>query len=427
MQGVFPAVMRLVMLLVVVLVTLLPGVAAARQATPGDTPSDMYPRSVSYDLAAMILQAEEFPVDGLALMRGRLLSLEQQAILLSDSLGLPPGEIIDQLDELRWRGIYGAEFGIPSASGPDSVSVNAQSYVTEFRNEEGASGGFALVENETDGSEDIDAPAVGDESELTRSEGVAPDSGVPYERLDYTFRSGEFVGGITIHWFEGAESAPVSPEEMAASAEIMLDRIDSVAEEDRGLFGKMLRFESGQEFAVADADEYYLVLDDHMPVLYGETEETAAHYMQRWEGAGVVEYYYGYTYVTPEGGDPDSGAIIVLRVYELGSAREARAFADAEAERMVVEGADEGYSSVEPLETDGVNAGVSYTWPLGDGLETQGYRLWVQEGPYVINIESDHPDGIDLDTLNGVLSEQVDCVTSDRFCRPIEIPEGLAG
>jgi hypothetical protein len=426
MQGMLPAIMRLVMLLVVVIATLLPGVAAARQATPGDTPSDMYPRSVSHDLAAMTLSAEEYPVEGLSFMRGRFVGEEPYAAKMSENSFETPDELLARMDDFGWQAFYIGDYGVPAVNAPDSVGVNAQSYVSVYKDAEGAGEGFAYFENERGGAEDLDAPAVGEESELTRSEGV--EQGRAYVRLDFTFRTGEFVAGLGIYWFEGAGVEPASPEEMAASAQTMLDRIERVAaEEDRGLFGKMLRFEPGQEFAVADAEEYYLALDDHIPVLYGETEETAADYMQRWEDAGVAGMYYGYTYVLAEGWDPDSGAIIILRVYELGSAREARAFTDAEAERLVVEGVDDGYSSVEPLETDDVNAGVSYTWPLGDGLETQGYRLWIQEGPYVVSIESDHPDGIDLDTLNGVLSEQVDCVTSDRFCRPIEIPEGLAG
>ena len=410
--------------------TMVPGMTSAHQATNEGSLTRIYPRAVSYDLPAMMLKADEFPVSGLAQLRGRLIGPEQQAAVLVDTLGLDPEDAIEQLDEYRWRGAYLGEFGIPSKVNDGQVSVNAQSYVTEYRDEEGASAGFALLETETDGSEDIDAPAVGDESELTLSEGVASDSGLPYERLDYTFRSGEFVGGIAIHWFEGPGS--VSPEEMAASAEILMDRIDSVVADDNlGLFGKTLRLNPGEAFTTIQNEEQYFMFEGKVPRLYGEDVQVASSTNMFWKASGMVGMYNNYIYVAPVNGSSDEGAVVILRVYEMESAREARTFVDAALERTLEQSATDGYSSMEPLETipglAGTHSGVTYTWPIGDGVESQGYRLWLQNDTYVVSIESDHPDGIDLDVVTRVLEEQAECVTSERFRRPMEVPEDLIG
>jgi hypothetical protein len=364
-------------------------------------------------------------------MRGRLVGLEQQVSLIDYPLGITPDQVADQLDELRWRGVFVSDFGAPSTTHADRVSVNAQSYVTEYRDEQGASGGFTLIENEIEGARDTDAPTIGDESELTRSEGVDP-LGVEYERLDYTFRSGPFVGGIAIHWFEGAGANSVSPEEMAASAQVLLDRIESVAaESDLGLFGKTLRLNPGEAFTTIEQEEEYQLLDGNTPRFYGEDVQEASSTTMLWNASGVTGSYSNYIYVEPTDGSSTGGTVIILRVYELESLDEAEAFVDAAAQYLAERSAEVGYSSMEPVEMlperDGVHAGVAYTWPLGDGAESQGYRLWLQEGTYVVNIESDHPEGIDLTVLTGVLEEQAECVTSDRFCRPMDVPEDLVG
>jgi hypothetical protein len=219
---------------------------------------------------------------------------------------------------------------------------------------------------------------------------------------------------------------------MAASAEILMDRIDSVVAEDTlGLFGKTLRLNPGEAFTTIESEEQYFLFEGNAPRVYGEDVQQASTINMFWKSSGIVGMYRNYIYVEPADGSSGSGAVIILRVYELESASEARSFVDTGLEFTLEQSTTDGYSSMEPLDTmpelDGAHSGLTYTWPLGEGAESQGYRLWLQEGEYVVNIEADHLDGIDLDVLTGVLEEQAGCVTSERFCRPMEVPEDLVG
>ncbi len=109
-------------------------VAAGSQATP-PAPIAAYPDSLRYDLAAMVLPAEEFPVEGLASARGRLFGPEQEAENLAPVLDMEPDALLDELEEIGWTARYLGDVGLPDADDPALYAVAGASYVTEYTDE----------------------------------------------------------------------------------------------------------------------------------------------------------------------------------------------------------------------------------------------------------------------------------------------------
>lgn len=406
--------------------------AAASQSTTDGQAAELYPRSLRYDLASMTLPPGDFPVEDLAVVGGRLLGAEQEAAALADSIGMDVDSVVEQLEDIGWRGRYIADVGSPSESDPSQIGIGGGSYVSEYDDEEAAEAGFALLERETaPDSEDIDAPEVGDESELTRSEGEAEDSGVPYVQLDYTFRSGDLVAGVSLVWFEGTSSGPVDPEEMADTAQLMLDRIEEVRDaETSGPFMNVLRLESTDEAVSVGQQEYVLQSNGEPYAFFGETEEFAEPINDLWAESGVLSVYRADAYFLPSGASSDEiSSTVIIRVFELERSSQAEEFVDVSYQDFLANLEDTGYRSVEPLdelpEFDGAAAGVSYTFEIEEGIETSGYRLWFNVDSYVVSIEADSPEGIELEVVHELALKQSDCIQSEGFCRPIDVPDGI--
>lgn len=103
----------------------------------------------------------------------------------------------------------------------------------------------------------------------------------------------------------------------------------------------------------------------------------------------------------------------------------------AEADFFMETAEEDGYTNLEPMadlpDMDGEIVGVSYTFTIEPGLEVSGYRVWYQVDDVVVSMHVDGPNGAGPEVLLDLLDEQADCLDSGRFCRPIEVPEGLVG
>jgi hypothetical protein len=88
------------------------------QATPSTGVVAQYPTAVEHDLAAMVLPAEDLPVDGLTLRGGRLLGAEQEAQLAADALEMDAEDVLAELEDIGWKARFPARTTRPPTPSP---------------------------------------------------------------------------------------------------------------------------------------------------------------------------------------------------------------------------------------------------------------------------------------------------------------------
>jgi hypothetical protein len=403
--------------------------AAGLQATPATAPVATFPVSLEHDLAAMVLPADAFPVDGLSSAGGRLIGLEQEAAIMVDALGMGADEIGEQLEDIGWKGRYLGDVALPNEDDPTLYAIAGSSYITEYEDDAGADAGFALLEEESgNSSEDIDAPEVGDRSELTETTGADVQTGMEYVSLDFTFRSGNLVAGVGLTWFDGAPSEPVNARQMARAAETLLERVESVIDADEpGLFGMVIRMDGTEDVSLDYASESYGTLNGEVIPRFGDAEDYLATLSEIQEDAEIRAEYTSEMYF---GGSGETAAYVV-RVYSFDDRLDARSFVDAALQTFIDNPLGNAYTSQEELaelpEFTGAIAGASYAFPIAEDMESEGYRIWFQVDSYAVSMEMDSTAGIEPDLLFDLIPEQVDCIESGSWCEPIAVPDALVG
>lgn len=417
---------RVAFVLACVATLVTPASTHARQVFPGD----MFPRSVSYDLAAATLYPADLPFDGLVLVAGQYVGIDQQAHEAAELWGVNVPVARGQLEEAGYIGQYNSFLATVNAADPELYSLGILSVVAEYEDEDGAVLGYEQLLDEAEASaEEQDAPEVGDRSRLMRTEGSDLRTG-PWVRLEYQLQIGSLVAEVEVNWFEDP-SEEISTDGMVEIAETFSDRIETVV--DGGapdLFSMMLRVQGTDDVAFQGHDEQYMLLDEEFQYFIGDTEEVAGPIRDFWADAGVENAYRSASFLVPSTAGPDAiGTSYINRIYDLGSERRAKQFVEEATQMFIETGAPDGYTDIELLDDlphMGTEVtGVSYSFPISDGIESTGYRIWARSGNYVFSMESDALDGVDVEILTELAEEQIDCLESERFCRPIDVPEGL--
>ena len=213
-----------------VLDILAPARFVVAQADPADAWATSLPTSFTYNLPAMVLPPDAYPVAGMvAYQNGEMRTPQAEAAAFATALGVDQGILLEQMRASGWRARYVSEVVLPDALDPASFLVGGWSSVTEHKDAAGAQAGFALLDDSAVfGAEIVPAPQVGDASRLTRVTGI-DNIGRTYERLRFTFVSGDLVGSVALFWYAGAPSGPVDAATMAATAEALLARIEQAA------------------------------------------------------------------------------------------------------------------------------------------------------------------------------------------------------
>jgi hypothetical protein len=388
------------------------------------------PTGVTVNLPAMTLEPEEFPIEGLNLEYGRLNGIDMYAMALANKLEAPIDETRDQLEEIGWLGRYNSPLSIDLESDPSLPAVVAASHVTEYEDEDGAAAGFELPEIDLGVPEEIDAPALADESRLSRITLDAGPDGQDYTSMHYTFRSGNLIGEVVIFFFEDSGIEPSTPEEMAESAETLLDRMNKVLEDESpDLFRMVLRPAPDPALLWNDQYEILQVEDGEFIGRFNVTPDEAEAYQEFTDANGVeTEYVYEAYFQEFDSDDEvlvDGGyyATVSLLETEEGAA----AYGQASVDDWVANPGD--YLSVEPLEDelegyDGV-VGNTFEFESELGNVVSGYSLYASVGDVAVSVALYDMDGVDLEAALMLLEFQVDCVTAgaESTCEPQPIAD----
>jgi len=205
------------------------GVVAA-QTSPGDRWATSLPEAFTYNLPAITLPAEAFPVPGMVLQGGgEMRTPLKEAAAFAKALGVDQAALLDGMQSAGWEARYVSNVVLPTAGDPSDFLIGGWSSVTEQESAAGAQAAFALLDDSAvPGAVVLDAPPVGDASRLTQVSGV-DNIGRNYVRMRYTFVHGDLVGSVALFWYDGAPSGPVDAATMAATAQVLLDRMDAAA------------------------------------------------------------------------------------------------------------------------------------------------------------------------------------------------------
>jgi hypothetical protein len=249
-----------------------------------------------------------------------------------------------------------------------------------------------------------------------------------YVTLDFTFRSGNLVAGVGLTWFDGAPSEPVNARQMARAAETLLEQIQSVADAgEPNLFGMVLRMDGTEAVSMDYAAESYGALKGEVIPRYGDAEDYLATLTEIHEDAEIQGEYTSEMYFVGSG----ETAAYVARVYSFDDRLDARSFVDAALQDFIDNPLENAYTSQEEVtelpEFTGAIAGASYTFPIAEDVESEGYRIWFQVDSYVVSLEMDSTAGIEPDLLFELIPIQVDCIESGSWCEPIAAPDALIG
>jgi hypothetical protein len=202
----------------------------AAQMAGSDVWSTSLPAAFSYNLPAITLPAEAFPVAGMVLQGGgEMRTPLKEATAFSKALGIDQAALLDEMRAAGWEARYVSNVVLPTAGDPSDFLIGGWSSVTEHESPAGAQAAYALLDDSAvAGAIVLDAPQVGEASRLTQVSGV-DNIGRTYVRMRYTFVHGDLVGSVAIFWYDGAPSGPVDPATMAATAQALLDRMDAAA------------------------------------------------------------------------------------------------------------------------------------------------------------------------------------------------------
>jgi hypothetical protein len=221
----------IVVVFVLVLGVLVSGAGTvAAQIVHSEAWSTSLPATFSYNLPAITLPAEAFPVPGMVLEGGgEMRTPLKEATAFAKALGVDQAALLDGMQAAGWEARYVSNVVLPTAGDPSDFLIGGWSSVTEHESPAGAQAAFALLDDSAvAGAVVLDAPQVGDASRLTQVSGV-DNIGRNYVRMRYTFVHGDLVGSVALFWYDGAPSGPVDAATMATTAQALLDRMDAAA------------------------------------------------------------------------------------------------------------------------------------------------------------------------------------------------------
>ncbi len=219
-------------------------------------------------------------------------------------------QIATKMQSFGWQRKYVNVLTRPEGSDPANSVTELRSYVTEYATADGAAAGFTFLEDESMVPTAADvpgAPALGDQSEITKDTGVSAD-GKTYRSLDLTVRVGNLVAGVTLisHPWHATFTTP-DVATIAALGQILVQRVASAPAPGTTIGAKVLRLD-GEQYRFATFDDAYYRLNGRDIPVSGETAtaakdrvasyEDASDVYQLWQGisgVGTGQTLYGVT------------------------------------------------------------------------------------------------------------------------------------
>jgi hypothetical protein len=356
--------------------------------------------------------------------------IDMYAEVLAGKTGHPFDDIRNHLAEIGWLGRYVSPLSIDLEDDPSIPAVVAASHVTEYEDEAGAGQGFELEVVEVGESELVDAPEIADESKLTQTILDGGSDGRTSIALNYSFRSGNLIGSVVIFFFEGSGIDPLEPEEMASTAEKLLQRMNIVLEDEMpDLFRMVLRPEPDPAVAWNNQYEYTPVVDGEFIGRYNIDPALEEEYQVFVDANGVLaEYSYDAYFEVLDRDDEaiiDGGYFTTITLF--GSASDASAYGQANVDNLMDNPDEDAPMVLLDDELEGHDGVVGYSYVIASDLgnDVSGYSLYASIRDVGLNITLDGLEGVELEDALMLLEFQVDCVTAgpDVACEPIPIAE----
>ena len=181
----------------------------------------------------MTLVPGDLPDGGYGLESGTRLSLTDEATGAvnyrgGESVASTVADYPKRLSVAGWLERYSSALAMPNPNDPLLVDRRIVTYVTLYTDQTGASDGFALLEDEstiTTAADISGSRTIAEQSEITQNTGILQGSGLPFQSLDLTFRTGILTAGVLIY-----DNRNVPPEigEIEALADLLLSRIQEI-------------------------------------------------------------------------------------------------------------------------------------------------------------------------------------------------------
>lgn len=406
----------------IVAVGLLVGSAggAGAQASP-ESDAELAP---TFDLGAVLLPVDSFPLDDLTIVSGTLVTAEEFADGFDD-----PDAVFEALTDGEFLARHQTFYGTISDEDENQYAWTARTYVSEFGDADGAEAAFEVLEDESEDAdaEDVDFPDFGDQSELTRSTGM--DAGDrEFTSFDFAAQVDAVHVGFTVTLWEisGLTEDDIDIADLETVAGELLEQLDVAQEREAGVFFQGPRFVAGEGFATTLVLEDYLVLDEAFYPHLTDPEQNEE------EQSEVIDQYRLQTFGNPEGSEGLETEIALIG--EATLLTDADAVADYIAARSDPDGLESaGYTAIEPIEDagalpdgDGEVVGYTYEYDLGE-LTASGVQFYVQVDDVVIGVAADGASGVDVDVVLELMEDAVACAEDGDFCAPLAVPEEIAG
>ncbi|HEX5991776.1 MAG TPA: hypothetical protein VFY70_04355 [Thermomicrobiales bacterium] len=150
-----------------------------------------------------IARVVPYPVDfgdsipGIGFLDGRYFTLEEEAARTAAAAGETSAQQVREsqrsLGEAGWVQRYENRLAVPNRENPETFDLQVSSFVVEYASRDHASAAFATLVGTDPG---VEFPLIGDESALTLTSGVTPDTGSEYQAARLVFRVGPMLGMI---------------------------------------------------------------------------------------------------------------------------------------------------------------------------------------------------------------------------------------
>jgi hypothetical protein len=424
----------IVVSILILLSLLLPAaVATAQEASPTASPVADQP----LDLAAMALVPADFDIPGMGRTSGESLTLEQDVAQHAESYGTDPAAVREALVAAGWQRHYLSRLWAPEVYGAEDpfLALRVNNYVREFADADGASAGFAFMEDESGAlptsagatpvagevalAEDIPGTRViGDESEITRHVGVSPESGLTYHSLDLTFRVRNLVAGVGLYDYTGGEPDVA---EVEALAQTYLERIEQVrAEGGPGLSTRIVRLDAPD---IEPGSDHYMRLGGvHFP----DYNESAENFAARSGRADASTHVYTVSQRLPAGSEGTGDDVTYQgNIYRFADEAAATEWLNKGEERLAQIGAFVAFTAVPDAATVGDESRTYAIDRLSGELETHGYLIYARVGSEVIDIRLFAQPEAPLEVVEDLAQAQVECLRSEEVCAQVPVPAAL--
>lgn len=237
------------------------------------------------DIARIVPYPVDFAgaVPGIGFLDGRFYSLHEEALRTAAASGgdqeTAVRETERRLAESGWLQRYENRLAAPSASGPETFSLQFSSFVVEYASGADAKTAFtALVGNET-GAEFV---TIGDESRLSLLSGATPDTGVDYQAARLTFRVGPMLGMIV---YADLLNQQPDLDLLASVAQAVAARATVVADRQTTPLGSMaLRLDTSTASGPVGRRDLYDVRGGDFTPLYNLSDATRAARLALYSG-----------------------------------------------------------------------------------------------------------------------------------------------